>query len=84
RRRVQDRPFVKTEASEPHGHAQGQGQGQARIELRLLGQAIGSVLGKGGNTIKNIRQMSGANIKIQPPEAGNTDRIVEISGNPTQ
>ncbi|CAI5512350.1 unnamed protein product [Closterium sp. Naga37s-1] len=82
RRRVQDRPFVKTEASEPDGH--GQGQGQARIELRLPGQAIGSVLGKGGNTIKNIRQMSGANIKIQPSEEGTTDRIVEISGNPTQ
>ncbi|CAI5458222.1 unnamed protein product [Closterium sp. Yama58-4] len=82
RRRVQDRPFVKTEASEPHGH--GQGQEQARIELRLPGQAIGAVLGKGGNTIKNIRQMSGANIKIQPPEAGSTDRIVKISGNPTQ
>ncbi|CAI7901157.1 unnamed protein product, partial [Closterium sp. NIES-53] len=82
RRKVQDRPFVKTEASEPDGH--GQGQGQARIELQLPGQAIGSVLGKGGNTIKNIRQMSGANIKIQPSAEGTTDRIVEISGTPTQ
>lgn len=43
----------------------GVGGGQAlRTELRVPSSAVGAILGRGGTTINNIRQVSGATIKV--------------------
>ena len=46
---------------------------------------IGCIIGKGGTKIAEIRQISGAMIRIsncEEREGGNTDRTITISGNP--
>jgi len=42
-------------------------------------QRIGSVIGKGGNIIKNLRQESGAKIKIADAILGVDERVIIIS-----
>ncbi|KAJ8347156.1 hypothetical protein SKAU_G00285570 [Synaphobranchus kaupii] len=44
----------------------------------------GSIIGKGGQRIKQIRQESGASIKIDEPLEGSEDRIITITGTQDQ
>lgn len=49
----------------------------------------GSIIGKGGSIIKNIRETTGAHVKILPPEdlpqcALDNDRVVQITANAEQ
>ncbi|XP_020345147.1 heterogeneous nuclear ribonucleoprotein K-like isoform X1 [Oncorhynchus kisutch] len=44
----------------------------------------GSIIGKGGQRIKQIRHESGASIKIDEPLEGSEDRIITISGTQDQ
>ncbi|NXD05029.1 PCBP2 protein, partial [Certhia familiaris] len=46
----------------------------------LLSQLIGCIIGRQGAKINEIRQMSGAQIKIANPVEGSTDRQVTITG----
>lgn len=51
--------------------------------LRVIGflpQLIGCIIGRQGAKINEIRQMSGAQIKIANPVEGSTDRQVTITG----
>lgn len=41
-------------------------------------------MGRGGSRINQIRQQSGAEITIHPPEPGNPDRIITIRGSTDQ
>ncbi len=45
-------------------------------------QLIGCIIGRQGAKINEIRQMSGAQIKIANPVDGSTDRQVTITGTP--
>lgn len=45
-------------------------------------QLIGCIIGRQGAKINEIRQMSGAQIKIANPVDGSTDRLVTITGTP--
>ena len=44
----------------------------------------GSIIGKGGQRIKQIRSESGASIKIDEPLEGSEDRIITITGTQDQ
>jgi len=44
----------------------------------------GSIIGKGGQRIKQIRHESGASIKIDEPLPGSDDRIITITGSQDQ
>lgn len=46
----------------------------------LTFQLIGCIIGRQGAKINEIRQMSGAQIKIANPVEGSTDRQVTITG----
>lgn len=49
--------------------------------MKLLSlQLIGCIIGRQGAKINEIRQMSGAQIKIANPVEGSTDRQVTITG----
>uniref|UniRef100_A0A3Q3BPV3 Heterogeneous nuclear ribonucleoprotein K n=1 Tax=Kryptolebias marmoratus TaxID=37003 RepID=A0A3Q3BPV3_KRYMA len=50
----------------------------------LFGQLAGSIIGKGGQRIKQIRHESGASIKIDEPLEGSEDRIITITGTQDQ
>ena len=45
-------------------------------------QLIGCIIGRQGSKINEIRQMSGAQIKIANPVDGSSDRQVTITGSP--
>ncbi|KAI1280349.1 Poly(rC)-binding protein 3 [Halotydeus destructor] len=51
-------------------------------EMTIPNDLIGCVIGKGGAKINEIRQLSGANIKISNTEEGSKDRVVAIAGTP--
>lgn len=52
--------------------------------LALQWQLAGSIIGKGGQRIKQIRHESGAAIKIDEPLEGSEDRIITITGTQDQ
>lgn len=52
--------------------------------LALHQQLAGSIIGKGGQRIKQIRNESGASIKIDEPLEGSEDRIITITGTQDQ
>lgn len=49
-------------------------------DVMLVLQLAGSIIGKGGQRIKQIRHESGASIKIDEPLEGSEDRIITITG----
>lgn len=58
---------------------------QQSHEMTVPNDLIGCIIGKGGTKIAEIRQISGAMIRIsncEEREGGNTDRTITISGNP--
>jgi len=58
---------------------------QQTHEMTVPNDLIGCIIGKGGTKIAEIRQISGAMIRIsncEEREGGSTDRTITISGNP--
>ncbi|XP_035486832.2 poly(rC)-binding protein 2 isoform X2 [Scophthalmus maximus] len=51
-------------------------------EMTIPNDLIGCIIGRQGSKINEIRQMSGAQIKIANPVDGSTDRQVTITGSP--
>ncbi|XP_052213343.1 poly(rC)-binding protein 3-like isoform X4 [Dreissena polymorpha] len=56
--------------------------GQQTHEMNIPNDLIGCIIGRGGQKINEIRQISGANIKISNAEEGCPDRKVTITGTP--
>ncbi|XP_052806882.1 poly(rC)-binding protein 3-like isoform X12 [Mya arenaria] len=56
--------------------------GQQTHEMNIPNDLIGCIIGRGGQKINEIRQISGANIKISNAEDGIPDRKVTITGTP--
>ncbi|XP_053204137.1 poly(rC)-binding protein 3-like isoform X1 [Panonychus citri] len=56
--------------------------GAATTEMAIPNDLIGCIIGKGGAKINEIRQLSGAAIKISNSEEGSKDRTVSITGTP--
>ncbi|CAG0882128.1 unnamed protein product [Darwinula stevensoni] len=60
-----------------------QGGNQQTHEMTVPNELIGCIIGKGGTKIAEIRQISGAMIRIsncEDREGGKTDRIISITG----
>ncbi|KAL5009868.1 hypothetical protein ScPMuIL_012173 [Solemya velum] len=55
---------------------------QQTHEMNIPNDLIGCIIGRGGQKINEIRQLSGANIKISNAEEGSPDRKVTITGTP--
>lgn len=51
-------------------------------EMAIPNDLIGCIIGRGGSKINEIRQLSGANIKIAGAEEGSAERTVTITGLP--
>ncbi|CAG5130895.1 unnamed protein product, partial [Candidula unifasciata] len=56
--------------------------GQQAQEMNIPNDLIGCIIGRGGQKINEIRQVSGATIKISNAENGLSDRKVTITGSP--
>ncbi|XP_038077977.1 poly(rC)-binding protein 3-like isoform X1 [Patiria miniata] len=53
---------------------------QQTHEITIPNSVIGCVIGRQGSKIQEIRQLSGANIKINDVKEGSPDRVVTITG----
>jgi len=59
------------------------GPGSIAQQIFIPNDMVGSVIGKGGSKINEIRQMSGSHIKIaEPQNNGSNERLVTITGTP--
>ncbi|KAJ7410715.1 Poly(rC)-binding protein 3 [Pitangus sulphuratus] len=58
------------------------GRGEPREAMCTCGQLIGCIIGRQGSKINEIRQMSGAQIKIANATEGSAERQVTITGSP--
>ncbi|KAF9898743.1 hypothetical protein BX616_003662 [Lobosporangium transversale] len=57
------------------------GPGSVAQQIFIPNDMVGSVIGKGGSKINEIRQMSGSHIKIaEPQNNGSNERLVTITG----
>jgi hypothetical protein len=66
----------------PRGPPPGPPQPSQTLVVPVPNYIMGTVIGKNGGSINEIRARSGATIKIAPLEAGATDRMVTITGTP--
>uniref|UniRef100_A0A3P8QCF2 Heterogeneous nuclear ribonucleoprotein K n=1 Tax=Astatotilapia calliptera TaxID=8154 RepID=A0A3P8QCF2_ASTCA len=74
------------------GSSRGRGRGSYNdmggpvitTQVTIPKDLAGSIIGKGGQRIKQIRHESGASIKIDEPLEGSEDRIITISGTQDQ
>jgi poly(rC)-binding protein 2/3/4 len=71
---------------QPHGGPQGQ-QIQAGMpggpitqQIFIPNDMVGAIIGKGGQKINEIRQLSGSVIKINEPQDNSNERLVTITG----
>ena len=53
-------------------------------QVTIQHEFAGAIIGPRGTRISQIRQQSGASIKIDDPMPGTTDRIITIVGTPSQ
>ncbi|XP_033624331.1 poly(rC)-binding protein 3-like isoform X2 [Asterias rubens] len=53
---------------------------QQTHEITIPNSVIGCIIGRQGSKIQEIRQLSGANIKINDAKEGSLDRVVTITG----
>ncbi|KAF8399129.1 hypothetical protein HHK36_014994 [Tetracentron sinense] len=54
------------------------------MEVKIPNSAVGSVIGTGGSNISNIGEVSGARVKLQDPQSGGSECVVEIHGSSEQ
>jgi len=53
-------------------------------KLLLTNNQVGGIIGKGGRTISQMREQSGASIKAETPMPLSTERVVSVTGAKTQ
>jgi poly(rC)-binding protein 2/3/4 len=49
-------------------------------QIFIPNDMVGAIIGKGGQKINEIRQLSGSVIKINEPQDNNNERLVMITG----
>ncbi|XP_033914035.2 insulin-like growth factor 2 mRNA-binding protein 1 isoform X1 [Acipenser ruthenus] len=75
-------PQGNSAAAAPYGSF-GQTPEQETVHVFIPAQAVGAIIGKKGQHIKQLSRFAGASIKIAPPEAPDSKvRMVIISGPP--
>ncbi|PHH77720.1 hypothetical protein CDD80_282 [Ophiocordyceps camponoti-rufipedis] len=71
---------------QPHGGPQGQQMhtgmagGPITQQIYIPNDMVGAIIGKGGQKINEIRQLSGSVIKINEPQDNSNERLVTVTG----
>ncbi|XP_078064765.1 poly(rC)-binding protein 4-like [Mustelus asterias] len=78
---MQQTPFTPVGQTSPGYSALDSSQTSSH-EIAIPNDLIGCIIGRQGSKINEIRQMSGAQIKISNPAEGSTDRQITITGSP--
>jgi len=53
---------------------------QVSSKMTIPNLSVGAVIGKGGSNISQVRQISGARVKVHEMEQGSQERVLEITG----
>jgi far upstream element-binding protein len=73
------------ERSYDGGRGVGQGgQGGSTKTIQVPSQAVGMIIGKGGETIKDLQRNSGCKINVHQPQAPDINRDIDLEGTPRQ
>ncbi|XP_025113716.1 far upstream element-binding protein 1-like isoform X3 [Pomacea canaliculata] len=64
------------------GGGGGGGSGPGGMEIPVPRQAVGLVIGKGGEMIKKIQGETGAKVQFKPDDGQSEDRLCAITGSP--
>ncbi|XP_060678330.1 poly(rC)-binding protein 3-like isoform X2 [Hemiscyllium ocellatum] len=78
---MQQTPFTPVGQTSP-GYSGLDSTQTSSHEIAIPNDLIGCIIGRQGSKINEIRQMSGAQIKISNPVEGSTDRQITITGSP--
>ncbi|KAH7357016.1 hypothetical protein BKA65DRAFT_219386 [Rhexocercosporidium sp. MPI-PUGE-AT-0058] len=62
------------------GAAPGAGGDTSNDSIYVPSEAVGMIIGKGGETIKDIQSTTGCKINVSPKQAGETDREIGLVG----
>ena len=83
---VSESPYSSsTSLSSPTSSLQGSSHGEHRMEIRIPTERVGIVIGKGGDTIRQLQQMTGCTIQVaKESPAGESDRIITLIGTDEQ
>ncbi|TLS24199.1 hypothetical protein PpBr36_08652 [Pyricularia pennisetigena] len=63
-----------------HGQMPGPGGASLTQQIYIPNDMVGAIIGKGGQKINEIRQVSGSVIKINEPQDNSNERLVTITG----
>ncbi|EDV21025.1 uncharacterized protein TRIADDRAFT_30852 [Trichoplax adhaerens] len=66
------------------GDSRRQEKGPATVQVSIPKDLAGSIIGKGGTRIRDVRERSGAMIKIDDARPGEDYRVITISGGKDQ
>lgn len=66
------------------GHGGQGGQGGSRKTIQVPSQAVGMIIGKGGETIKDLQRNSGCKINVHQPSPPDINRDIDLEGAPHQ
>ncbi|XP_059814304.1 poly(rC)-binding protein 3-like isoform X3 [Hypanus sabinus] len=78
---MQQTPFTPVGQTSP-GYSGLDSSQTSSHEIAIPNDLIGCIIGRQGSKINEIRQMSGAQIKISNPAEGSNDRQITITGSP--
>lgn len=75
--------FATSSLEQAHLESQRAPRGVELIqEVLIPNDSVGSVIGKGGQRIKDIRQFSGSRVKVHDPNPSSDSRAINITGMP--
>merc|ERR1712144_119053 len=63
-----------------YGNAAPGGGDTSNDSIYVPSEAVGMIIGKGGETIKDIQATTGCKINVSPKQAGETDREIGLVG----
>lgn len=79
-----DEPILRQGGSTGFGRAAGGLITKTTVEVVIPERAVAAILGKSGNGIVKIQQISGAKVNLLEVRPGTSEGVVEISGTPEQ
>ena len=59
-------------------------QGGSTKTIQVPSQAVGMIIGKGGETIKDLQRTSGCKINVHQPSGQDINRDIDLEGSPRQ
>lgn len=62
----------------------GGGGGRITVNMDVPNAVVGTIIGRGGETIKRLQQLTGARIQLEKADSGRPQRALTIQGDATQ